>query len=280
MVVLDLSRNGGGSLQEAITCTGLFIDKGPVVQVKDFNGEVAPYDDEEPGVAWDGPLVIMTSKMSASASEIFAGAIKDYGRGIVVGDPTTHGKGTVQTLIDVGQQIFRNAAKSYGALKMTIQQFYLPDGQSTQIEGVAADVVLPSIIANMDIAESDLDYALPTDRVRHQKHVNYGLVDNEMRTQLSKASEERIAKSEDFAKLQRRIDFYLKQKAEKYASLNEAEFMAKRAQFDSEKEEEDLIKKQEESKEKIYDESYYNEEVLNISMDYVKILAQRKLAAR
>ncbi len=277
-VVLDLSRNGGGSLQEAITCTGLFIDKGLVVQVKNFNGEVMPYEDEDRGVSWDGPLVIITSKMSASASEIFAGAIKDYGRGIVVGDPTTHGKGTVQTLIDVGEAIFRNSAKPYGALKLTIQQFYLPDGHSTQIEGVAADVTLPSIIANMDISESDLDFALPTDRVRNRPHDNYGLIDNAIRADLVRLSSERLAKSEDFAKLNRRINFYLKQKAEKYASINEAEFMAKRAEFDSEKEQEDLMKKEEESKEKVYDDTYYNEEVLSISIDYVKTLSQRKLA--
>ncbi len=277
-VVLDLSRNGGGSLQEAITCTGLFIDKGPVVQVKNFNGEVMPYEDETKGVSWDGPLVIMTSKMSASASEIFAGAIKNYGRGIVVGDPTTHGKGTVQTLVDLGEQIFRNSAKQYGALKLTIQQFYLPDGQSTQIEGVAADVVLPSIFANMDIAESDLDFALPADRVRNRPHDNYGMIDNGIKTELAKNSAERISKSEEFAKLNRRIAFYVKRKAEKEASIKESDFMAKQAEFDSEKEEEDLMKKQEETKEKIFDDSYYNEEVLSISIDYVRALGQRKLA--
>jgi carboxyl-terminal processing protease len=98
-VVLDLSRNGGGSLTEAISLTGLFIDRGPVVQVKNSNGTIQEYADDEPGVAWDGPLVVMTSKLSASASEILAGAIKDYRRGIIVGDPATHGKGTVQTTV-------------------------------------------------------------------------------------------------------------------------------------------------------------------------------------
>jgi len=278
-VVLDLSRNGGGSLQEAITCTGLFIDKGPVVQVKNFNGQVQAYDDVDQGVSWDGPLLIMTSKMSASASEIFAGAIKDYKRGIVVGDPTTHGKGTVQTLYDVGEEMFgRNPSKQYGALKLTIQQFYLPDGRSTQREGVTADVSLPSITANMDISESDLDFALPADKVPSKTHDNYGLVDDAMRADLANTSNERIEKSAEFGRLKRRIEFYLKQKAEKSVSINEAAFMAKRAEFNSEKEEEDLMKKGEESKEKVYDDTYYNEEVLNISLDYVKALGQRKLA--
>ncbi len=127
----------------------------------------------------------MTDKMSASASEIFAGAIKDYNRGLVVGDPQTHGKGTVQTLLDVNQPLFgASAKKSYGALKVTIQQFYLPDGKSTQREGVAADVVLPSLLAFADISEADLDYALPVDQVRAQSHVDYGMVNPNMRMEL------------------------------------------------------------------------------------------------
>ena len=162
-IVLDLSKNGGGSLTEAINLTGLFIDRGPVVQVKNSDGSVQQYADEDGGTAWDGPLVVLTSKFSASASEIFAGAIQDYRRGIVVGDPATHGKGTVQTLMDLGQQLFRNNRANFGALKVTLQQFYLPDGESTQRKGVAADVVLPSITAKMDIGESDLKYALEHD---------------------------------------------------------------------------------------------------------------------
>ncbi len=125
-VVLDLTRNGGGSLPEAVSCTGLFIDKGPVVQVKGSDGDVMMYEDEDKGVAWDGPLVVMTSKFSASASEIFAGAIKDYNRGIVVGDPTTHGKGTVQTLLDVGDFSFGDSTKKYGALKLLSSNSIFP----------------------------------------------------------------------------------------------------------------------------------------------------------
>ncbi len=106
----------------------------------------------------------MTSKFSASASEIFAGAIQDYGRGIVVGDPATHGKGSVQTLMDLAQQIRLNRA-NFGALKVTLQQFYLPDGQSTQLKGVNADVLLPSVTAKMDISEGDLKFALKHDTV-------------------------------------------------------------------------------------------------------------------
>ncbi len=279
-VVLDLSRNGGGSLSEAIGSTGLFIERGPVVQVKDSEGRAVTYEDEDRSVSWDGPLVVMTSTMSASASEIFAGAIKDYDRGIVVGDPTTHGKGTVQQLEDVAEVLFgRNSAKSYGALKVTIQQFYLPDGQSTQLEGVKADVTLPSILAVMEgLHEADLDYALPGDRIPQRPHAHYGLADETIIEALKTSSAQRVAESEEFQKLQRRIDAYVRQKSEKFASLKESDFLARRAEFDADKEEEDQVNKQEETKNKIYDETFYNEEVLKITMDYVEALKQRKLA--
>ncbi|MCA9164966.1 MAG: PDZ domain-containing protein, partial [Planctomycetales bacterium] len=151
-VVLDLRRNGGGSLTEAINLTGLFIDQGPVVQVKDSDNNVQHYDDLEEGMAWKGPLVVLTSKFSASASEILAGAIQDYGRGIVVGDESTHGKGTVQSLLDLGSQVFGlRSAPNLGALKITMQQFYRPNGDSTQKRGVLADVVLPSLTNEMPV---------------------------------------------------------------------------------------------------------------------------------
>ena len=110
-VVIDLRRNGGGALNEAISLTGLFIGSGPVVQVKDHDGDVQHYDDHDPGVAWRGPLVVLQSKFSASASEIFAGAIQDYHRGLVVGDHSSHGKGTVQSMLDVGQSLFLHAQR-------------------------------------------------------------------------------------------------------------------------------------------------------------------------
>ena len=159
-LILDLRNNGGGSLKEAIDCTGLFIDYGPVVQVKDSYGRIEVLDDTDRGVAWSKPMIVLTSKFSASASEILAGAIQDYQRGLVVGDSTTHGKGTVQTLLDIGQVVYnnRNAPNEFGALKITIQQFYRPNGDSTQLRGVLADIVLPSVTDKMDVSESDLDY--------------------------------------------------------------------------------------------------------------------------
>lgn len=277
-VVLDLSKNGGGSLTEAINLTGLFIDRGPVVQVKNADGSVQQYADEESGTAWDGPLVVVTTKFSASASEIFAGAIQDYRRGIVVGDPATHGKGTVQTLMDLGQQLFRNNRANYGALKVTLQQFYLPDGESTQREGVAADVILPSITAKMDIAEGDLKYALEHDTVNAAKHDIYSMVPADLLGNLRTRSAQRVEQDGEFQELLRRIDTYIEQKEQNAISLEENAFMARRKELNAQKEEEEEHLETQLSDEVIYDDNYYNREVLNITHDYIEGLLKQNLA--
>jgi carboxyl-terminal processing protease len=277
-VVLDLSRNGGGSLTEAISLTGLFIDRGPVVQVKNSNGSVQDYADDEAGVAWDGPLVVMTSKLSASASEILAGAIKDYRRGIIVGDPATHGKGTVQTLMDLGREMFRNDRTNFGALKVTLQQFYLPDGDSTQLNGVAADVILPSIIQEMDISESDLDYALPHDRVPVARHQVYNMIPANLLESIRQRSTARVGEDKEFLDLLRRRDLYVQQKKETTMSLVEADFVKRRKELDAQKEEEKEGLAAEESAEEVYRDYFYNREVLNISSDYVQGLKEQNLA--
>jgi len=277
-VVLDLSRNGGGSLTESINLTGLFIDRGPVVQVKDSSGAVQDYADEEAGVAWDGPLVVMTSKLSASASEILAGAIKDYRRGIIVGDPTTHGKGTVQTLMDLGREMFRNDRTNFGALKVTLQQFYLPGGDSTQLNGVAADVILPSITSVMDISESDLDFALPHDRVAAVRHQDYNMVPANLLETLRDASTDRVGADKEFLDLLRRKDLYVSQKQEKTISLLEEDFVARRKQLDSQKEEEKEGLEEELATDIVYRDTYYNREVMNIARDYIRGLRDQNLA--
>jgi carboxyl-terminal processing protease len=277
-IVLDLSKNGGGSLTEAISLTGLFIDQGPVVQVKNSDGSVQAYADDDAGTAWDGPLVVMTSMFSASASEILAGAIKDYGRGIVVGDPATHGKGSVQTLMDLGQQLFRNNRLNYGALKVTLQQFYLPDGESTQRKGVAADIVLPSITAKMDISESDLKYALEHDKVNAARHEVYSMVPPNLVGQMRQKSMQRVAQDSEFSDLLRRVNLYVSQKELDSVSLKEEEFMARRKQLEAQKEvEEDELERQMGS-EVIYRDNFYNQEVINIAHDYIEGLRQQNLA--
>lgn len=276
-VVLDLSRNGGGSLTEAINLTGLFIDRGPVVQVKNPVGQVDVYDDTNGGVAWDGPLVVMTSKGSASASEILAGAIQDYRRGIIVGDPTTHGKGTVQSLIDLGDQLM-GIPGEMGALKLTIQQFYLPDGKSTQRTGVMSDIVLPAITASIDNSESDLDYALPNDEVPTAKHTDYKYVDERILGTLRTKSIERVRQSDGFARLLNRIEMYNEQKDEEYVSLNRIDFMKRREEMDAQQEEEDQALESQLPKKEVFKLDYYNQEVLNIARDYVEAVKQLDLA--
>lgn len=274
VVVLDLSRNGGGSLPEAIATTGLFIDYGPVVQVKEPNSAAKPMLDENRSITWRGPLVVKTSQLSASASEIFAGAIQDYERGLIVGDPKTHGKGTVQTLLDLAPALFgAGASKPLGALKLTIQQFYLPDGRSTQLEGVAADVILPSMTAEMDLSESDLEYALPMDSVRPQPHKDYTMVNSAMKAKLQQESTERVTKSPEFEKLLSRIEAYRKQKSEKTIPLKESDYMARRKELSSEKEEQEQLEAKAE-RDKTYVNNFYNEEVLSVAIDYIKALQQ------
>jgi carboxyl-terminal processing protease len=169
-LVIDLRGNGGGALSEAIETTGLFIDRGPVVQVNDPNRGVEVLEDEDKGVVWAGPLVVLTDELSASASEIFAGAIQDYRRGLVVGAPQTHGKGSVQQVMDLGAMLSRYRVPGIrdkaGALKLTLQMFYRVSGESTQTRGVVPDVVLPSPWEGIDVLESDLDRHLPWGRIR------------------------------------------------------------------------------------------------------------------
>nr|VFK07409.1 MAG: carboxyl-terminal processing protease [Candidatus Kentron sp. LPFa]VFK24232.1 MAG: carboxyl-terminal processing protease [Candidatus Kentron sp. LPFa] len=159
-IVLDLRGNSGGSLDESITMTGLFLESGPVVQVRKSDGKIAVRNDTEPGMAWSGPLVVLVDQGSASASEIFAGAIQDYGRGLVIGG-TTHGKGTVQHLIDLDKKT-RNDAGGMGRLKLTIAQFFRINGASTQYRGIVPDIMLPGAEMNFDDnGERALENALP-----------------------------------------------------------------------------------------------------------------------
>ena len=277
VVVLDLRRNGGGSLTEAINLTGLFIDGGPVVQVKDSTGRVQPYEDPDPGMAWKGPLVVLTSKFSASASEILAGAIQDYRRGLVLGDDATHGKGTVQSMQELGPLLFPIPnPPDMGALKITMQQFYRPNGDSTQKRGVIPDVILPSLTSQIGLAEADLDYAIEFDRVLAARYTPYKFVPADCLSRLRARSEARIRESQDFAKLKEDIARYTRYKNEKRVPLREDKFMARRAsERDAEKEEEKQFDDSKKSKEEVFKDDFYNREVLNITMDYLEELARK-----
>ena len=165
-LVMDLRRDGGGSLEEAVNLTGLFVKKGPVVQAKDSNGTVHVSRDRDSTIAWDGPLVVVTNRLSASASEIFAAALQDYGRAVIVGDSSTFGKGTVQTMLEIGRIMpFLGGGNEAGALKLTIQKFYRIAGGSTQLKGVIPDVKLPSLTDHPEIGEGAMKGPLPYDTV-------------------------------------------------------------------------------------------------------------------
>ena len=279
-VLVDLRFNGGGSLTEAVNMTGLFIDKGPVVQVKGPDGRSQPFVDPESGMVWSGPLVVLTNKFSASASEIFAGAMQDYNRGLIVGDDSTHGKGTVQQLYDVAQLLFRiRNDMNLGAMKLTIQQFYRPDGDSTQNTGVAADVVIPSLTSHLDVGEADLDHALPFDRIASLRHDEYQMIDANIIGQLRTLSKDRIASSNDFAKDLKRINKYEEQKDRKTVTLNKEKFLAERAELDADKEQEDAFEEAVNNDRPVFDmDNHYNQEALSIVVDYLQLLKDNRVA--
>ena len=208
-IVLDLRKNGGGSLSEAVSLTGLFIAQGPVVQIGDRQSHTEAMFGPDPGVAWNGPLMVLTSPLSASASEILAGAIQDYGRGLIVGSTTTHGKGTVQNVIDLDpvlRHFYRLPSKEKvaGALKVTTHKFYRISGGSTQLKGVHADIVLPSPYDGLDLLESDLHYALSWDRVSPLKYHHWADLHTAAQS-LGALSKARVSHDPDFAELDKAI---------------------------------------------------------------------------
>jgi carboxyl-terminal processing protease len=282
-VVLDLRRNPGGLLSEALALTGLFIDQGPIVQVKGTQGRVQRYDDPERGTVYAGPLVVLVSRLSASASEILAGALQDYGRALVVGDSTTHGKGTVQMVVDLGNQVQSGRASKLGALKLTVQQFYRINGESTQNRGVAADLVLPSLIEQLATGEKELEHALPFDQVRAVEHAQLGMVPAEVKEVLKARSAERVKNSAEFARLAKAAELIKERRARKQISLNEEE---RRSQFVKEEAEKadqkakGLLPPEENTNSAAYQfqRNFVNNEVLQIMEDLLE--AKKLLSSR
>lgn len=226
-IVLDLRHNGGGILEESVNLVGLFITKGPVVQVRDSEKRTKVYPDSDPKVAWDGPLIVLTGRLSASASEITAAALQDYGRALIVGDQSTHGKGTVQQVLDLGKLMQGDPTQEPGKVKVTVSKFYRIAGGTTQKQGVTPDIILPSIYDYLDLGESSLDNALEADNIQAAKYENLGEVKQYV-TELDKASKERVAKSKDFAYVLEDIAEVKKRKEDKMISLNEKVRIAER----------------------------------------------------
>ncbi len=229
-LILDLRRNGGGSLEEAIRLTGLFIPDGPVVQVRDAHGEVIVERDTDPAVVFDGPLVVLTSRFSASASEILAAALQDYDRAMVVGDKSTHGKGTVQTIYELNR-LSRRFPESFnpGALKVTIRKFYRANGESTQLRGMIPDLVLPSVNNEMDVGEGMHPHALPWDTIPPAKYTRLGRVQSHL-PELRRRSETRRAADPDWAYRLEDIELYRQSQADRSISLNLEQRLKERAE--------------------------------------------------
>ena len=224
-VVMDLRNNGGGSLDEAVELTGLFIDKGPVVQVRESGGRVTVNSDRKTGVAWDGPLAVLINRASASASEIFAGAIQDYGRGLVIGE-TSFGKGTVQNMVDLDRWPV-NEAPRFGSVKLTIAQFFRVAGGSTQHKGVVPDIAFPVSVDASEYGESTYDNALPWTRIAAVPHLQYGNF-APLLPRLQALHAARSAKDKEFQWWSEDVAQFRAEAAKKYVSLNEAERRAER----------------------------------------------------
>jgi carboxyl-terminal processing protease len=244
-LVVDLRKNGGGSLEEALSLTGLFLKSGPIVQTKDYNGTIRISSDPDSGIAYAGPMVVLTSRQSASASEIFAAALQDYGRAVIVGDKNTFGKGTVQTILPIGRfaSLLGSHSDEDGALKLTIQKFYRIAGGSTQLHGVTSDIVLPSLSDLPEFGEGALKNALGYDEVAKAKYTKWSDNHSLFIDQLRRRSEERVKGDpefhyvmEDMNRLRHKID-------ENRISLNE----------DTRKKElaEDKLRKETRSKERL-----------------------------
>jgi len=231
-LVIDLRNNGGGHLSEATGLVGLFIEEGPVVQLRETGGRIEVLDDPEPGLAWDGPLVVLVNRASASASEIFAGAIQDYGRGLVVGQQT-YGKGSVQNLYPLDRYAL-GPKSGFGQLTVTIGKYYRVTGDSTQHRGVSPDIELPSLISTVDVGESTRDSALPWDRIRpadfsRRQGVESGLA------LIDRAHEARVRADADFTALQGDLESVERLRAQKTISLNLEKRQAERVAMEQER---------------------------------------------
>ena len=229
-VLIDLRNNGGGSLDEAVALTGLFIDKGPVVQQRDSNGNVLVSSDTNAGVVWNGALAVLINRASASASEIFAAAIQDYGRGIVVGE-RSFGKGTVQTVVNL-DQLVKDDKAGFGELKMTIAQFFRINGGTTQLRGVTPDIALPTLTDAEEFGESSYDNALPWMQIKAADYKPVGDVNAVVPALLAK-HDSRVRKDKDFQYLLEDIAELNARRKLKQLSLNEAERRKERASMDA-----------------------------------------------
>ncbi len=229
-VLIDLRNNGGGSLTEAVDLTGLFVGKGPIVQQRNARGDVNIEADDRPTPVWTGPLAVLINRGSASASEIFAAAIQDYGRGIIVGEGS-FGKGTVQTMVNL-DELTHNDKPKYGELKMTIAQFFRINGGTTQLRGVTPDISLPGFSDTEAFGESSYDNALPWSQVKAADYVPYGDLKS-LVPQIQSRHDARVEKNKDFQRFVEDVNELNVQRKKRIISLNEADRRAEMAQLEA-----------------------------------------------
>ncbi len=277
-VVLDIRLNGGGSLDEAINVSGKFLGSGPMVQTKAATGQ--PYVSQYEGPAiYTGPLVVIIDRQSASASEILAGAIKDYMRGIVVGSKHTFGKGTVQVLNDLSdgerdaaQGLHAKTGEQLGAVKITMSKFYRPHGESTQLRGVTSDIVLPNVSDHGEMGEEFYDNPLPWEQVAPAAHKNYNMVSSDIINTLQKTSVERVSKSKEFKEIQDAIVEYEKNKTDRYlVSLKEK---TKKELAEEEKKQKEAEKKYKDATASTVDNDAILREAVQVAADYSCLLGK------
>ena len=219
-LLIDLRNNGGGSLREAVELTGLFIDKGPVVQQRRPDGQIGVESDERAGVAWDGPMAVLINRASASASEIFAAALQDYGRAPILGE-ASFGKGTVQTMIDL-DEVAKNSKPRFGDLKMTVAQFFRVNGGTTQLRGVVPDIAFPSLADSESFGEASYDNALPWVQIAAADYRIVGKL-NDRVADLQRRHQARVGKDKDFQLLLQDVAEFKRLREAKMLSLNETE---------------------------------------------------------
>jgi carboxyl-terminal processing protease len=232
VIIMDLRANGGGYLPEAESLTGLFIDRGPVVQLRDTAGHIEVEDDPNPAIFYSGPMVVLVDRFSASASEIFAGAIQDYGRALIVGQQT-YGKGTVQNAHPLNYTIFGRKPE-LGQLNVTIGKYYRVTGESTQDRGVTPDIELPSLIDASEVGESTRERALPWDRIEAAVFKTEGDL-KPVTMQLQKLHDDRTANSADFKYLKADISALESVRSQKTLSLNLKTREAERKRLESDR---------------------------------------------
>jgi carboxyl-terminal processing protease len=265
-MVIDLRGNPGGALNEAVNIAGMFIDEGPVVQILLGKNNVEVMEDKDPGVYYDGPIVLLIDKFSASASEILAGAIKDYKRGIVIGPGSTFGKGSVQT--------YNALPGKNGAMKITTALFYQPGGSSNQMNGVEPDIIIPDISAAWDIGENKLRYPLKWEKIgkaqftEYTKYLNNGLIST-----LKNLSSKRVESSKEFSELAKKIKDLISRRKEKTISLKEQSKLENQEMKDIEKKE-----KQSRTENKLIDlgNDLFLKEAFNVTYDYIKMINSNK----